>query len=496
MRSLLLREFVEHALYARGGYFAAKHVVGGLRMSLPYASLKGETDYREAIRSSWEAGKAGTAWLTPSECFTPFYGEAIARSIVARHKATYEPGTPLQMLEVGGGNGTCASDVLRFLRREEPELYASCKYMLVEISPALADAQHARLVADVGDGARFDVVNECAHAWSRNAAASGSTLSGPWWINMFEVLDNLGHDLLRVTDNSHGGSEAYEAIVGRDDRIDNDHLAAERADAEVMQAIEAARGSMARGGGGGAGGGSGYVAADGGAEASPAISRVMWLQHFQPLQDPQIAECASLLGMTSAAALEELRGEVAQTEGAAAGSNAAFNTQNFFGGLFGMRPDIGEVFVPTGCWQLLNSLCAAIPQHQFTIADYCWFPPHPDRAINHPVVQTQSKGRTIDMKGQYLLAAGEADIMFPTNFDHLATMITAASSGSGSGSARAEATAHMSSADFMRAWHDLGATQTQGGRFNPLVDDFTNTRFVLTGVGRANEAQPQVLRGE
>ena len=147
MKDMLLREYVEHALYARGaGYFAAKKVVGSLRQPLPYKSLKDEDAYRQAVRSRWEAGEFGSAWLTPCEIFTPFYGEAVARSIVERHKAAYGPAVPLQMLEVGGGNGTCASDVLRYLRREEPELYGSCKYVLVEISAALAETQHARLI--------------------------------------------------------------------------------------------------------------------------------------------------------------------------------------------------------------------------------------------------------------------------------------------------------------------------------------------------------------
>ena len=53
-RGMLLRDFVEHALYARvgsrhvvgdGGYFN-KHVVGGLRAALPFGELRDEDDYR------------------------------------------------------------------------------------------------------------------------------------------------------------------------------------------------------------------------------------------------------------------------------------------------------------------------------------------------------------------------------------------------------------------------------------------------------------------
>ena len=116
-------------------------------------------------------------------------------------------------------------------------------------------------------------------------------------------------------------------------------------------------------------------------------------------------------------------------------------------------------------------------------------PPQPDGALNAPVVQVQQSGRTIDLRGDYLKGCGEADILFPTNFDHLARLVGAASEraagggargGGGGGGGGGLATAHMTSAAFMRRWHDVGATRTRSG-FNPLVDDFTNTKFLVTG---------------
>ena len=129
--------------------------------------------------------------------------------------------------------------------------------------------------------------------------------------------------------------------------------------------------------------------------------------------------------------------------------------------------------------------CAAAPEHQFTIADFSWLPPQPNGVINAPVVQMQKAGATIDLHGEYLRATGEVDILFPTNFDHLAHMIHAASAmsnggSSGDGGGEAKAIQNVTTAEFMREWHDLEATRTQDG-FNPLVDDFTNTRFVVTG---------------
>jgi hypothetical protein len=456
MKSMLLRQYVEHALYARGaGYFAAKTVVGKLHQPLPYKSLANEDAYRQAVRSRWEAGEFGSAWLTPCEMFTPFYGEAVARSIVERHKATYGASTPLQMLEVGGGNGTCARDVLHYLRREEPALYESCKYVLVEISPALAEAQHARLSHDLGrdDGPRFEVINEDALTWAEDRARR-SPLEGVWWYNLFEVLDNLGHDNMRVADLREGGSECLELVITR---------TAGDGDEEEDEASEAA------------------------AAADLPLARALWEPSYRPLQDHDLIEASSLLRMQSAEDLTQLRAELAQMDGPVKGASAAVAAQQLLGSLFGMETDVAEVFVPTGCWRMLKALCRAAPQgHHFTMADFSYLPPHSDGAINHPVVQTQNKGRTIDLRGNYLMAAGEADIMFPTNFDHLATMVEAASAmtprnqeGGSSPRGSTLAAAHMTSADFMRRWHPVSTTETHSG-FNPLLDDFTNTRFLVS----------------
>jgi len=51
------------------------------------------------------------AWITPSEVFTPVYGAAIASYILQRH-AERGGAAPLRIVEVGGGNGTLAKDVL------------------------------------------------------------------------------------------------------------------------------------------------------------------------------------------------------------------------------------------------------------------------------------------------------------------------------------------------------------------------------------------------
>ncbi len=51
------------------------------------------------------------AWITPSELFTPVYGSAIA-SFILQHHAAHASGEPLSIVEVGGGNGTLAKDIM------------------------------------------------------------------------------------------------------------------------------------------------------------------------------------------------------------------------------------------------------------------------------------------------------------------------------------------------------------------------------------------------
>ena len=186
-RGLLLRDFLERALYDRSsGYFSKEVIQSG--QALAFKTFAGEKDYRLAVAQQYAA--AGRAWMTPVETFQPHYAEALARSMLQTHSARY-PGEPLQILEVGGGNGTCAAGVLNYLRREAPATYASSKYMLVEVSERLAEAQRQRLLDEGLPSERWQVVHACAAQW---AEALEEPLPGPWFVLALEVLDNLPHD--------------------------------------------------------------------------------------------------------------------------------------------------------------------------------------------------------------------------------------------------------------------------------------------------------------
>lgn len=95
------------------------------------------------------------SWLTPSEIFTPFYGQAVANFILDKHNQMAEPGERLGIIEIGGGTGTLARDILNHVRSAAPASYAECSYTSVEISPQLAAVQKHAVSDIAGHGSRF-----------------------------------------------------------------------------------------------------------------------------------------------------------------------------------------------------------------------------------------------------------------------------------------------------------------------------------------------------
>ncbi len=464
---LLLRDFVQHALYngSTGYFLSGAPVVGGVAEPIAFHELRDEASYREAVSAAYAAHPtAGRAWLTPVETFRPHYGAAIARSIVERHERLHRPpagggraagadAPPLQVLEVGGGNGSCAVDSLSYLRAERPEVYETCRYVLVEISPRLAEAQRASL-SDAGlEG--WEVHEGCAVQWAADAAAGagGGTAPvaaglgvGPWWLCAFEVLDNLPHDKLRLSAQPDGGVVIEEAWVVPPDE-------------------------------------------PGAPASTPASAEPSsWTEVYRPLRDETLVELAELLGLTDFERVERLHEDVASEHGAFAGESLAFDVHRLLGAYaFGSPDEPLEVFVPTGCWRLLRAMAALCPRHYWTLADFAWLPRQPSGALHAPVVQTQFDGvgvpLTHDLGGDYLRLVGGADILFPTHFAHLEAMVGAAAARSGArGGADCVTLSH---AEFMRRWHVAAAagrspTATASG-FDPVVDDFTNTKVLLTG---------------
>lgn len=205
----------------------------------------------------------------------------------------------------------------------------------------------------------------------------------------------------------------------------------------------------------------------------------LYTEEFEPLRDGPMREVVELLGLGQLDELRQLQADVAHAEGAAAGASLAHDLQGWLRGMVeGPEQQASlDVYVPTGAHQLLTALCRACPEAHFTLADFSWLPPQPDGAVLAPVVQSQQGGNTIDLQGNYLRHPGRADILFPTHFGQTARLVDAAARTCGRDGL---ASHHASTAAFMRRWHDVDATATRSG-FNPLLDDFVNTRVLSTG---------------
>ena len=139
-------------------------------------------------------------------------------------------------------------------------------------------------------------------------------------------------------------------------------------------------------------------------------------------------------------------------------------------------------FVPTGSMQLMETLHAKRPNHRFIAADFDTLPNVRIEGVNAPLVATQRVGGQTDDHDTYLLPerlAGSADVFFPTCFDTLRA-IDFATSSQNTHRANARLCTIVTTKKFMTDYADVAATVTGSG-YNPLLQDFSNTKFLLSG---------------
>lgn len=135
----------------------------------------------------------------------------------------------------------------------------------------------------------------------------------------------------------------------------------------------------------------------------------------------------------------------------------------------------GVVFVPTGAARLLDALHDARPNHRLVAADFDALPGVRMEGANAPIVASQaSGGKTVD-RDTYLEDPGRADVFFPTDFRALARMDADARGDGEGGRGRVMTTRAFMEENAV----DLRATETASG-YNPLLQDFSNTRFYLS----------------
>jgi hypothetical protein len=118
----------------------------------------------------------------------------------------------LIIYEIGAGNGTLMLNILDYLLEHEPEIYETCRYTVVEISPLLVKAQ----LVEKRHVARVDIVNKSVFDWDKKEEEA-------CFVMAHEVIDNFAHDVLRregdellqgivLIDGDGDYTEAYETV--------------------------------------------------------------------------------------------------------------------------------------------------------------------------------------------------------------------------------------------------------------------------------------------
>jgi len=127
-------------------------------------------------------------WHTPTELFRPYYGEAIARYLVANYHLTSYPYHDLIIYEMGAGRGTLMRNILDYIRDMDPSVYDRTKYRVIEISSSLAALQAKNLAGDHAD--KVEIINKSIFDWRESVPS-------PCFFLAMEVWDNFPHDGIR-----------------------------------------------------------------------------------------------------------------------------------------------------------------------------------------------------------------------------------------------------------------------------------------------------------
>ncbi|KAJ0903454.1 putative protein arginine methyltransferase NDUFAF7 [Helianthus annuus] len=191
---------------------------------------------------------------------------------------------------------------------------------------------------------------------------------------------------------------------------------------------------------------------------------------YKPMQDPLIKSCLDILNVDKDYRPLETREPSLPS--------------NIWAKMF---PKPRRRWLPTGCLKLLEALHGALPKMSMIASDFSYLPDVKIPGDRAPLVSTKKDGSSSD-HSTYLDAKGDADIFFPTDFwlleriDHyssgwLKSRIEHFDRSSKKGKKRRTIT--LDTSVFMEEFGLPTKTKTKDG-YNPLLDDFKNTKFYLS----------------
>lgn len=361
-------------------------------------------------------------WHTPTELFSPYYGEALARYIVVNYKLNGQyPYHDLIIYEMGGGNGTLMVNVLDYIRRHEPDIYTRTHYKIIEISSQLAQKQyalalHSKLVQKGLDSRKLEIVNKSIFAWD-------TVVENHCFFIALEVFDNFAHDVVRYDLETGVPHQGYVVV-------DDDGDMYEFFSPDLSHYTSAFLGLRENG-------------------RFPVL----------PQENTLMGKCkrfASLAPFVSTDAIHPLLHLPTK-----------LRWKNRFVPLKdNLTP--GE-FVPTRLLQFFQILKHRFPNHLLISSDFHSLPNTMKGYYNAPVVQTMVKDRMVDVS-TYMCHQGYFDIMFPTDFALASDMYRQVTGK------LAKVEMHR---EFLEQWADVDATTTRKGE-NPMLDFYRNVSFMVS----------------
>ncbi|CAN6447796.1 unnamed protein product [Victoria cruziana] len=196
--------------------------------------------------------------------------------------------------------------------------------------------------------------------------------------------------------------------------------------------------------------------------------RLSLLEQHKPLQDPWITSCIDIVNMNK--------------ESSYLGTKIDSASASIFAKIF---PRPRKAWMPTGCLKLFDALHWALPKMSLIACDFSYLPDVKISGDRAPLVSVKNDGRTTDCSS-YLDALGHADIFFPTDFwllelidNHCAQVQNLPTVDDSARKIKQRRTVILDSAAFMKEFGLPSRTRTKDG-YNPLLDDFRNTKFYLS----------------
>ncbi|KAL5542582.1 hypothetical protein UlMin_010292 [Ulmus minor] len=187
---------------------------------------------------------------------------------------------------------------------------------------------------------------------------------------------------------------------------------------------------------------------------------------YKPLQDPLIKRCFDIWNL-----------EKSQNPQ----SSAILKAKSIWSKVF---PRPRRCWLPTGCLKLLEVLHGVLPKMSLIASDFSYLPDVKILGDGAPLVSTKKDGKSSDYSS-YLDAKGDADIFFPTDFvlleriEHYCSGWLKLNKDEPSKQGKKRRTIILDTSSFMEEFGLPSKTRTKD-EYNPLLDDFKNTKFYLS----------------